>query len=439
MPPAARRSMLFASLGGFVLCSSLYSFLYVSSPGFRAAFSATRSTPIISTAATTPTEISKENEHESYVFEEPACTPQQGFYQKANYCSIFLGRHNLKPFFTLVRFHMPDAKLLVDIGANKGLLSSRWLELWRPELNQSAIAHVDFVKQYVKVHAPEGTKLTWCGVTGMCDKPNLQERAFLDQYAPVTSHNRNNAEPFEIYSFEPSPHLYQMQQQYMSTRASDALRAVWKWFPHAASDVIKEVYFDAKWNEGSKIDPGKRGGVTNTTTRTVTLDSLAHYPHPHHPHANVNNNGSVSDIKVNTNPNLFGNRTIDVLKIDAEGVDAAVLVGASQLLRDERIRVVMWETPNAFPLHFPDWFGGVAKDFGELMDRLDKYASMTCYFPGRDSKMIKLTKCWHGYLSTAPRCNNMPILQSNAICVSRNMASSLYRTLEAKALIHQAL
>jgi hypothetical protein len=66
----------------------------------------------------------------------------------------------------------------------------------------------------------------------------------------------------------------------------------------------------------------------------------------------------------------------------------------------------MWELPNVYPLQFPDWFGGVAMDFGELIDLLDKHASMSCYIPGRDSNMIKLTKCWDMYLSNAPRCNN---------------------------------
>jgi Methyltransferase FkbM domain len=210
---------------------------------------------------------------------------------------------------------------------------------------------------------------------------------------------------------------------------------VWKWLPYAASDEVKEVYFDAKWNEGSKID-GKTNNNNNTTmTRTVTLDSLA---------VHSSTVGGVSEQQQNqtdnTNPRnlLFGNRTIDILKIDAEGVDAAVLVGASRLLHDERIRVVMWETPNDYPLHFPHWFGNVANSFGELIDRLDKHARMSCYIPGTGSRMIKLTKCWDGYLSNAPPCNGLPLHQSNAICVSRTKASSLYQTLEANALVHQA-
>jgi Methyltransferase FkbM domain len=468
-----RRSTLFASLGGFVLCSSLYTFLYFSvarrsgEAGFLYSaffFSSTQSSP--------PATVMAEEEEE-----ELACTPQQGSYQASHYCSIFMGRHNLKPFFTLLRFHLPDAKLLVDIGANKGLVSSRWLELWRPELNQTAREHVNFVKQYVKEHAPAGTTDRWCGVTNMCDKPNLVERTMLEQYAPVTKHkqtsrrhrrhdnnNNNNVvaetlseqEPFELYSFEPSPHLYQMQQHYITstTLASDALRAVWKWLPYAASDEVKEVYFDAKWNEGSRIEAAGGGtaaaagammmnrnnATTRTRTRTVTLDSLAEHSstagkvleREQHPAADTNPPPPPP-------PKIFGNRTIDIMKIDAEGVDAAVLVGASRLLRDERIRVVMWETPNVYPLHFPDWFGGIAKSFGELLDRLDQHAHMSCYIPGTGSKMIKLTKCWDGYLSTARSCKNTKTIhQSNAICVSRTRASALYRTLEANALIYQA-
>jgi hypothetical protein len=66
---------------------------------------------------------------------------------------------------------------------------------------------------------------------------------------------------------------------------------------------------------------------------TVTLDSLA--LRAHHDQYQTNG-GSVSGIEqhVDGNLTLIGNRTIDVLKVDAEGVDAAVLVGAARLLRD---------------------------------------------------------------------------------------------------------
>jgi hypothetical protein len=89
-------------------------------------------------------------------------------------------------------------------------------------------------------------------------------------------------------------HLYGTAQSLAILYFSTLSHARCKVAVHASYEV-KEVYFDAKWNEGSEIESGKRGGVTKTTTRTVTLDSLAHYPHHHH-HANVNNNGSVSDI-----------------------------------------------------------------------------------------------------------------------------------------------
>jgi hypothetical protein len=107
----------------------------------------------------------------------------------------------------------------------------------------------------------------------------------------------------------------------------------------------------------------------------------------------------------------------------------------------------MWETPNAYPLYFSnEWFGGMATDLGQLVDRLDRYANMTCYIPsgmkGSNDKimnmmMIKLTKCWDGYLSTAPKCGNTFIQQSNAICISRTKARSLYQAVEARSLIHQ--
>jgi hypothetical protein len=103
---------------------------------------------------------------------------------------------------------------------------------------------------------------------------------------------------------------------------------------------------------------------------------------------------------------MFGDRVIDVLKIDAEQVDAKVLAGASRLLKENHIRVIMWETPNDFPITtFLDWFGGAVGSFGALISELDQYAGMTCYFPGSKNKMIKITGCWES-LMEAPVCKN---------------------------------
>jgi hypothetical protein len=101
--------------------------------------------------------------------------------------------------------------------------------------------------------------------------PNLDERAYLDQCAPTveTTATSSSSSSFEIHSFEePSPFLYQMQQYYMSsTLASDSLRAVWKWFPLAASDEIQQVQFEAF--TGMKGVKSKRQLISLATLRLL--------------------------------------------------------------------------------------------------------------------------------------------------------------------------
>lgn len=54
-------------------------------------------------------------------------------------------------------------------------------------------------------------------------------------------------------------------------------------------------------------------------------------------------------VETNTLDNLFNNLTIDLLKIDVEGHEINVLVGAEELLRENRIRDIIFEEHQPYP------------------------------------------------------------------------------------------
>jgi FkbM family methyltransferase len=340
---------------------------------------------------------------------EPLCTPEQEERQGEVICKYYASRHNLKIIFPFLRFHMPEATLLVDVGANKGLVSARWLELWRPELGITPILYSQkYVAPVFKAHNVTDRS---CGVTSMCEKANPDEQATLAQFAPIVPHR--SEDPFQVYSFEPSLHLYDMHQEFRnaedSIMSSPLVKSLWKWYKIAASDFDGDLYFKSLWNEGSKLEVPNTKKTPNI--RSATLDTLAY--------------GADK---------MFGERTIDILKIDAETVDAKVISGASRLLQDKRIRVLMWETPNDFPIDFPDCMGGRVQSFGELVEALNKYGGMTCYFPGKSNKAVRLTGCSQAVQERqGASCR---ILHNNALCVHREIASSLYSAMEASSLIY---
>ncbi|KAL7547118.1 hypothetical protein ACHAWF_010433 [Thalassiosira exigua] len=181
-------------------------------------------------------------------------------------------------------------------------------------------------------------------------------------------------------------------------------------------------FFLSTGTEGSKITTGSR----RPNTRSATLDSLAF------------------------EDKLFGegNVVIDVLKVDAENVDALVLVGATRLLKEGRVRVVMWETPNSFPIQFPvrnartDDATTTLPDFVALVDFMDSVMDMACYFPGRHGRYFRLTRCGVAELLEQVTCpctyskrGKCRLAHSNAFCVHRQAGSAVYNAIEKGLLV----
>jgi FkbM family methyltransferase len=345
------------------------------------------------------------------------CSAEQASLQSESWCRHFAGRHNMEPFWKLLRFHMPDARTFADVGANKGLVSARWLNLWRPELNITSKRYSSDVVQpyFSKQEDPKGKKEGDhpCGVTPMCNDIDPKELKLLWECAPATPDSSPNTpvHSFQIHSFEPSPPIFELHKEFgESDRASDKLRSAWNWHRLAVSNVVGEVYFNGLWNEGSSIEANSK---ETPNTKSVTLDSVAE--------------------------EIFGDRIIDILKIDAENFDGQVVAGAARLLKEHRIRFITWESPNRFPMEIPEWSITV-KNFKEFIDAMEEHAGMTCYFPGHENKMIKVTGCmdsvWEKCKSNSCPYKDCPVDFSNTACVDPNLAVSLARAMEAQALIY---
>jgi FkbM family methyltransferase len=63
----------------------------------------------------------------------------------------------------------------------------------------------------------------------------------------------------------------------------------------------------------------------------------------------VNNLGQKITVETNTLDNLFGNSKIQLLKLDVEGHEINVLLGAQKMLEENRIRDVLFEEHQSYP------------------------------------------------------------------------------------------
>lgn len=76
-----------------------------------------------------------------------------------------------------------------------------------------------------------------------------------------------------------------------------------------------------------------------------------------------------------------------MLKIDAEGSDSEVIQGATGLISEKKVRVLVYESPLSYPLEMvtagaftPNPTKKLLHSFGELAAYLDE-AGMDCYIP----------------------------------------------------------
>jgi hypothetical protein len=151
----------------------------------------------------------------------------------------------------------------------------------------------------------------------------------------------------------------------------------------------------------------------------------------------------------------FAGPGIDVLKIDAEGVDAKVLAGAAGLFAAGMVTVVVWEMPISLPVTFDPVAsaaivaasaagrsGGnspkikasstavVVRTLKELVAHLSEVAELECYMPGKRGLTLSL-RHWHEGIENGMfgRLN-----RGNALCASRVRAPEMVAALNARSL-----
>mmetsp|Transcript_59322 Transcript_59322/g.111965 ORF Transcript_59322/g.111965 Transcript_59322/m.111965 type:complete len:404 (-) Transcript_59322:45-1256(-) len=316
-------------------------------------------------------------------------------------------------YWGLIRMHFPDVATVVDVGANKGLVSSHIISLWRPDLRVLPEKLVPHFKAYFAEH---NISTNPCGP---CTCPPVKEHVA----GPYPE--RSPGVGFEVHSLEPSRNLAGLSRRLAIEHFVNA-SALWTWHPVALSDAPGHVMFDTKWGEGSKLLLDGKHSSLNETAASKVWNTLHHTP------------GTPEYVRVAVSTvDRFAARhhldSIDILKIDAEGVDLKVLVGAGLLFEARKVKLVVWEMPvGPFPVSFPS-ASGVAHQVGsyrELVAFLSAVAGMECYMPLEFGVVLSL-RYWHADLQGR---GHGRLDRGNMLCVSRQHLPALIVALDRRSL-----
>lgn len=259
------------------------------------------------------------------------------------------------------------AKVMLDVGCNKGYSSAKMFGLWAPELG--------FNPKSIPARRPE----VWCGNCGDCH----------EELDPALEKGEGG---LTVYCLEPSQANF---AQLVLTR--DA-------FFRNNDPSVQWLTMNLAMSNSTGVARFSR----ECTSEQCALNVAAAR------NADLIDTSTVDDFL-----KKFNISHVDVLKIDTEGFDAAVLTGAMTSIASGRVGVISFEYHEV----------GVWKEYRlrHVVEWLSGFG-YSCYFDGKGG-LSRLTGCWD---------DAYEIYQwSNVVCVPR--ASPIYQAAERRSLRYQKM
>ena len=281
----------------------------------------------------------------------------------------------------------PEASVFVDIGVNRGFISTLILSLWGgggygvTPLNQFEIYKKHGYFKHNK--NPGGVCLSAFnyGYALYCPQPFREEDGKCNMKRKVN-----------MYSIDGSPFIISTLQEVISNRYPSDVSNIWKVNNFAMSDrqgtanfTIQNATFMAGFEGGSITRTWDKHPRPFESVPMTTLDDYAkiYIPHDH----------------------------VDIVKIDAEGFDTEVILGAHGLIENRKVGILTWES------------GPPAR-----LKRNLKYLSekkFDCYSPD-----------WKGFIKLTGGCVNRLRAGGNVFCASRIHAPGVALAFEALSRYH---
>eukprot|EP00970_Alexandrium_tamarense_P000986 scaffold107_cov215-Alexandrium_tamarense.AAC.18 len=294
--------------------------------------------------------------------------------------------------------------LVLDIGCNKGYTSADFLDALSPGTNMNPNSLVHAIRSIAK---EDNTKYDRDG--GVCN----------DSDKPLNE-DRESVRGVEVHCFEPSPATYQMLTRAhakLMPREDGGGGGTAKWHIHNVG--LHEVNGQMAWHKACASAVGDElctivpeGTEDAITVPVVTVDKF------------------LEDTYQSTSASTLP--LVHMLKIDAEGLDPAVLTGSTQLLTQNRAVMVMFEfNPGLSEKENPHGMwgknGNPHKDLLEVTSWLDTLG-YDCYLDTRIPKGKEVGKVPDApalYRITGDCLVEEPRVRgwANVVCASRKFGS----------------
>lgn len=280
-------------------------------------------------------------------------------------------------YMRLIHTHIPDASTFIDIGSNKGYTSVRFFHLWKPTLNLTPASWKK--KSGVECGAcNDCLEDTTAIVTNPCDNPDLNFKTSNPNLQHGLLSNGIN--------------LCAAIQNEMQVMAFDGNEDL----------VVKMDYNIKNWNIGKNKWTVDHAAFTGMCTPGETLRF-----NPAGEQGSISSSGSMT-APCKTVTDVFNERKlnhVDILKIDTEGHDGNVILGARSPLYTGKITVVMFE----YHVHWPEG------KLDEVMSLFDQ-SGYVCYREGKNF-LLRWTGCMSDTVSEPS--------WSNVYCINGRISDGL--------------
>ena len=241
---------------------------------------------------------------------------------------------------------------IVDVGANKGYVVAELLSIFAPQLGVNPPALGSAIAASGKAFNP----FTGCGMCDDCTKSPPPSAAAACPGPPA---------PIVVHAFEPTEDAFSMLEVQLAgiVRAGDAAGAV-------TLHLHRRPVVEDQAAAPTALFTNCRGGGEGCSIVGSAVEGA------------VRLNTSSLDLWAAGE----GVGTVDVLVVDAEGFDPAVLRGGARMLAEGRVRVLAFEYNNQNL-----W---ATESLGDVVGWLDENGGFDCVLM-QQGRAKRLTKCWN--------------------------------------------
>mmetsp|Transcript_14857 Transcript_14857/g.27484 ORF Transcript_14857/g.27484 Transcript_14857/m.27484 type:complete len:480 (+) Transcript_14857:95-1534(+) len=347
----------------------------------------------------------------------------------------------------LVQMMMPEAGVFIDIGSNKGYTGARFFALWNPELGLTSKIHYRNVKQVCTY--PE---MLECGACGDC---NDDTGPFIDMHKRVCGRNSGNTadpgkvqpmkkasqflcqsrrdrfNPIRVFSFDGNKHLVEGLRDaidYNSGPGESSLRkkTVEDYLDHSTPSNPGALIAQSWSVENRAFTETCAPGETLTFQLDGELGHIADEERDNSAKELKRQAkfGKVESVSVPciTVDQLIAREElehIDILKVDTEGHDLAVLDGARQAIEAGKVSVILFE----YNVFWPEKRKGEPALKAVVAELAQN--DFACYLEGKNA-LVRLSYCWSNILATRQ--------WSNIYCISTKNTEELVKVFDSYSL-----